>query len=57
MCGIVCVLDRGTSGGLYRVTGGWLTSAASPGYWEFDVLHQKKETYKEVKLFLSSSVR
>lgn len=51
------MLYRGTSGGLYHVTGGWLTSAASPGYWEFDVLHEKKETYKEVKLFLSFSVR
>lgn len=44
----LCVY-RVKSGGVYCVTGGWFTSAVGPGYWEFDVLHEEKATYKKVK--------
>lgn len=58
MCVCVC---RGKSGGGYCVTDSRLISAVGPGYWEFDVLHQKKATCKEVQKksypFLSVSVR
>lgn len=47
-CMFVCVC-RGRSDGVHCVTGGWLTPAVGPGYWEFDVLHQKKTTCKEVQ--------
>lgn len=47
-CVCLCVY-RGRSGGVYCVGGGWRTSAVGPGYREFDVLHQKEATCKEVQ--------
>lgn len=44
----VCVF-RNRSVGVNCVTGGWFTSAAGPGYWQCDVLYQKKTTCKEVR--------
>lgn len=43
MC-VFVFMCRGRSDGVYCVIGGWLTSAVGPGYWEFDVLHQKTTT-------------
>ena len=37
--------------GVFCVAGGWSPSAGGPGHWDFDVLHQKKTTCKEVKWF------
>lgn len=42
-------LCRDKLGGIYCVTGGWHTAVAGPGYWEFNVLHQKKTTCEEVQ--------